>query len=80
MEENNKRGYDLNIKPYGGSSYDIDAWYAVNEPKTTSITMYFPTNTARDRIKLNFLLCIQKLIMRVLLKLMGSRATLCVGS
>lgn len=51
MEENNKPGYDLNIKPYGGSSYDIDVWYAENDPKTTSITMYFSTNTARDRIK-----------------------------
>lgn len=49
--KNNKRVYDLNIKPYGGTSYDVDVWYAVNDPKTTSITMYFSTNTARDRIK-----------------------------
>lgn len=51
MEENNKRGYDLNIKPYGGSFYDIDVWHGVNDPKTTSLRMYFPTNRARDRIK-----------------------------
>ena len=50
--KNNTRGYDLIIKPYGGSYYDLDNWYSNPEsPKTTSITMYFPTSVARDRIK-----------------------------
>lgn len=49
--KNNGRGYDLVIKPYGGTSYDLDTWYGQNDLKTTSVTMYFPTQVARDRVK-----------------------------